>query len=192
MNRRDWITSTVAGLAAGPAVLAKRAMGGAALPAPQPTVRPHILYALSTGSWNVVIPPGAPLPLLRILDETAEASFNGVRLTGYPRILEQNDITDEQLGDELAKRGLKFSTISFGGAYYNRARQPEILKNARRMLALHKSLGARASVFFPPAAAPKAEERAALDESCRFFNQMGKMALEEYGVRMGLHNHTGG
>ncbi|HEV3120733.1 MAG TPA: TIM barrel protein, partial [Isosphaeraceae bacterium] len=60
------------------------------------------------------------------------------------------------------------------------------------MLALHKSLGARASVFFPPAAAPKAEERAALDESCRFFNQMGKMALEDYGVRMGLHNHTGG
>jgi len=192
MNRRSWIASAVAGLATGPVVLAAGRPNSDAIDVPQPRVRPHILYALSTGSWNAVVKPGSPLPLRQILDETAAAGFNGVRLTGYPRILEQNDITDDQLGEELARRGLKFSTISFGGNYYDRARQPEILQSARRVLALHRRLGARSAVFFPPGSAAKAEERGALDESCRFFNLMGKMAVEEYGVRMGLHNHTGG
>src|ERR1700680_1630761 len=80
-----------------------------------PRERPHILYALSTGSWGRVARPGEPLPLLTILDETAAAGFNGVRLTGFPDILKQNGLSVEQYGDELARRGLKFSTGSFGG-----------------------------------------------------------------------------
>src|SRR4051794_28159105 len=78
-----------------------------------PPVRPNILYALSTGTWGQVTIPGKPLPLLQILDETAEAGFNGVRLTGFPAILEQNGLSLQQYGDELEKRGLKFSTVSF-------------------------------------------------------------------------------
>jgi sugar phosphate isomerase/epimerase len=188
MHRRRWMKGAAAGLVAGPGMLAASPAVSSA--EDHPRVRPHILYALSTGSWNVVVKRGAPLPLLQILDETAAAGFNGVRLTGYPSILEQNRLTEAQLGDELAKRGLKFSTISFGGPYDDRARQSEILDRARQALALHKRLGATAAVFFPPRPAPKAEEIAALAESCKFFDRMGKMAIEEFGVRMGLHNHT--
>ncbi|MBX9791875.1 MAG: sugar phosphate isomerase/epimerase [Pirellulales bacterium] len=156
----------------------------------KPRERPHVLYALSTGSWGRVIRPGEPLPLLKILDETAAAGFNGVRLTGWPNILEQNHLSAEQYGEELEKRGLRFSTISFGGQYYDRGQQSEILARARDALALHQRFGATAGVFFPPSPVKPAEEADAFREMFRFVDRMGKMALEAYGVRFGLHNHT--
>jgi len=157
----------------------------------RPRERPNLLYALSTGSWGRVTPPGKPLPLRRILDETAATGFNGVRLTGFPGILEDNHLDEDRLGDELKRRGLRFSTISFGGPYADAARHDEILRRARRVLALHRRYGATAAVFFPPGQVPRSRETKTLAACCRFFNRMGKMALKEYGIRMGLHNHTG-
>ena len=148
------------------------------------------MYGLSTGSWGRVNPPGKPLPLLEILDQTAAAGFNGVRLTGFPSLLEANNLSVEQYGDELAKRGLKFSTVSFGGAYHDKDKQPEIRDNARKALAAHQKYGAKAMVFFPGGVVPADQESEVLAASFRFMNELGKMAVEDYGVRMGLHNHT--
>ena len=97
----------------------------------KPRERPNILYALSTGSWGRVIERSNPLPLLTILDETAAAGFNGVRLTGFPSLLEQSGLSVDQFGNELARRGLKFSTVSFGGQYFDPAQQPEIRAGPR-------------------------------------------------------------
>ncbi len=133
---------------------------------------------------------GKPLPLLQILDETAAAGFNGVRLTGFPSLLEQNNLSVEQYGDELARRGLRFSTVSFGGQYYDRDKQSEIRERARAALEAHRRYGATAMVFFPPGIVEGANEDELLDESFRFLNELGKMAVEQYGIRMGLHNHT--
>src|SRR5579871_5933870 len=112
---RRTLLKTAAGACAGAA--AARWPLSAAEPALKPRERPNILYGLSTGSWGRVTPPGKTLPLLKILDETAAAGFNGVRLTGFPTLLEQNNLSVEQYGDELARRGLRFSTVSFGGQY---------------------------------------------------------------------------
>ena len=169
------------------AMLPGRAMAEAQRPAPR--VRPNILYALSTGSWGRVVASGSPLALLQVLDETAAAGFNGVRLTGYPAILEQNRLSVEQLGAELERRGLKFSTVSFGGEYYKRDRQPEIRERAVQAWPPING-SARRRWFFPGSPVPAADEAEALRESFRFFNELGKMALEQYGVRIGLHNHT--
>jgi inosose dehydratase len=174
---------------AGAAALKARLHFEAAEPE-KPRVRPNILYALSTGSWGRVAKGGGPLPLLQILDETAAAGFNGVRLTGFPSLLEQSNLSIEQYGVELERRGLKFSTVSFGGDYRNRDKQAETRERARSALAAHQRFGATAMVFFPSSGVPAAEEAEALGESFRFWNELGKMALEDYGVRMGLHNHT--
>ncbi|REK19447.1 MAG: hypothetical protein DWQ37_01215 [Planctomycetota bacterium] len=155
-----------------------------------PRERPNILYAVSTGCWGPVTPPGEPLPLTKILDETAAGGFNGVRLTGFPGILERNKLSIEQYGEELAARGLRFSTVSFGGQYYDKSQHADILARARQALAAHKQYGATAMVFFPPGLAAGAEEKQALNDSYKFLGEMGKMAVEEYGIRMGLHNHT--
>src|SRR5262249_15078457 len=132
-TRRVFLKSATAALA-GAAALGRR-HPALAEDQPKPRQRPNILYALSTGSWGRVTPPGKPLPLLKILDETAAGGFNGVRLTGFPDILEKNNLSVEQYGDELARRGLKFSTVSFGGDYKDRDKQAEIRERARAALA---------------------------------------------------------
>jgi inosose dehydratase len=189
-TRRKFLKSTAATFVAGAASGLTSAMCRAN-PPQRPRERPHILYAVSTGCWGPVTPPGQPLPLLKILDETAAGGFNGVRLTGFPDILERNHITVEQYGDELAARGLRFSTVSFGGQYYDRTQHADITARARVALEAHKRFGATAMVFFPPGLTAGAEEKQALNDSYRFLNELGKMAVEEYGIRMGLHNHTG-
>lgn len=187
-TRRDFLCA--AGTAGATVIASCAQLHGAESPKRTPRERPNILYGLSTGSWGRVAPAGKPLPLTTILDETAAAGFNGVRLTGFPDILQRNNMSVEQYGDELAERGLRFSTVSFGGEYHNREKQPEIRERARQALAAHKRFGATAMVFFPSSPVPKAREADAFKESFRFLADLGKMALEEYGVRMGLHNHT--
>ena len=193
ISRRRFVSGVAGTAVFGASVLRAprdRGSASAADKKSHPYERPNILYALSTGSWGRVVEPGKPLPLLDILDETAASGFNGVRLTGYPNILEQNNLTETRYGDALAERGLRFSTISFGGPYHDPAQHDDILERARRALALHRRYGATAAVFFPPGVTPPAEEKETLRRCCKFFNRMGKIALEEYGIKMGLHNHT--
>lgn len=188
-SRRTFLHSTTAALAAAGMASIYRHLPAAEDRKP-PRERPNILYGLSTGSWGRVVPGDRPLPLLQILDETAAGGFNGVRLTGFPSQLEQNGLSVEQFGDELARRGLKFSTVSFGGEYFNPQKHDEIRTRAREALAAHKRFGATAMVFFPPPVVPASEEAEALRNSFQFMNELGRLAIEEFGVRMGLHNHT--
>ena len=189
IDRRQFLKSTA--VTAGAAALGQRVAhaGDAAAPKP-PRERANVLYGLSTGSWGRVIEPGKPLPLLKILDETAAGGFNGVRLTGFPSLLEANGLTLEQYGEELAKRGLRFSTVSFGGQYFDPQQHADIRDRAASALAAHRKYGANAMVFFPPGLVAGAEESQALKDSFKFLDELGKMAVEEYGIRMGLHNHT--
>jgi sugar phosphate isomerase/epimerase len=188
LARRTFLKSGVAAVATSAAFGVRR---GLAAEIAKPRERPNILYALSTGCWGTVTPPGKRIPLTQMLDETAAGGFNGVRLTGFPAILEANNLSIEQLGDELASRGLRFSTVSFGGQYYNSDKHAEIREEARFALAAHQRCGAKAMVFFPPSPVPEADEPETMRKMFRFVGELGKMAVEDYGVRMGLHNHTG-
>lgn len=158
--------------------------------APGPRVRPNVLYGLSTASWQQEVPRGSPLPLLRILDETAATGYNGVRLTHYPGILEQNDLSLEQLGDELDQRGLKFATIAFGGMYYDRTQHKDLMERAREVLRIHQHFGAKTMIMFPPPVPPDdTDEDEAFIIMGNFLNSLGRMAKEHYGVRVGMHNY---
>lgn len=188
-TRRKFLQTAAA--IAGSSVLGARVARSVEPESNRPRVRPNLLYALSTGCWGTVTPRGQQISLLQMLDETAAGGFNGVRLTGFPAILEQNNLTVEQYGDELASRGLVFSTVSFGGPYCDPDKHAEIREQARFALAAHQRFGAHAMVFFPPSTVPAAGEADAFKTMFGFINELGKMAVEEYGVRMGLHNHTG-
>lgn len=188
ITRRRFLTTSAASVMVGAGALGLRTQIASAANT-GPSARPNLLYGVTTGTWSQETKRGEPLPLPRIMDETAAAGFDGIRLTGYPRILEQNEMSEEQFADELAKRGLRFATSSFGGAFRDRSQHPEILKRARRMLAMHQRQGCTAATFFPPGAVEPGEDEAeAYNETYRFLAEMGKMALEEYGVRMGVHN----
>ena len=103
MNRRAFVGASIAATA-GAVIGSRRPAWAADAPAAAPRVRPNILYALRPARGGASRPLGRPLPLVTILDETAAAGFNGVRLTGYPGILEQNHLTVEQYAEELARR----------------------------------------------------------------------------------------
>lgn len=160
-----------------------------------PFVRPNLLYGLATTSWAREVPPGQPLPLLRILDETAAAGFNGVRIHTYPKILEDNNMTIEQLGDELGTRGLKFCSIPFGGRYYDRSQQEKLMDQARDLCRIHHRFGAKAMTVYLPAM-PRGIEGTEdpefdklFEQMCQFLSSMGRMAVEHFGVRIGVQNH---
>ena len=87
--------------------------------------------------------------MLRILDETAAGGFNGVRLTGFPDLLERNGLRSISTATNWHKRGLRFSTVSFGGEYHDPDKHDEIRERARFALAAHRKFGATAMVFFP-------------------------------------------
>ena len=185
LSRRQFISTSTAVLGS----YSHSLPGLSASPLPQ---RPNIRYGLTTGSWGMVTPPGKSLPLLRILDETAETGFDGIRLTGFPSLLKDNNLSIRQLDEELAKRSLSFSTISFGGFYRDKTKQKEILDNLRQVMEVHHYFGATSATFFPSSdVMPGESEREVYKDTFHFYRTMGKLALEEYGVRMGIHNLPG-
>ena len=71
----------------------------------------NIKWALSAGLWSQY----PQSPFTDILDVMRDTGFIGVRLTGYPGILTQYNLTAAQLEREVSKRNLSVCTISFGG-----------------------------------------------------------------------------
>ncbi|MBX3411713.1 MAG: sugar phosphate isomerase/epimerase [Pirellulales bacterium] len=159
-----------------------------------PFVRPNLLYGLATTSWAREVPPGQPLPLIRILDETAASGFNGLRIHTYPKILEDNNMSIEQLSDELGTRGLKFCSIPFGGRYYDRKKQQELMDQARDILRIHQYFGARTMTVYMPTMPQglRTEDKEfddLFEQMCQFLSSMGRMAVDHFGVRIGVQNH---
>ena len=119
------------------------------------------------------------------------AGFNGVRLTGFPGLLEQNGLTRRAIWRRAGQpRAAVLDRLVW--------RQLLRLAAARR----HPPAGPRGAGGAPASSAPRrwsffrrrrcrqAEEAEALDAMFAFLDELGKMAVEEYGIRMGLHNHT--
>src|SRR5438067_228127 len=69
----------------------------------------NIKWGVSTNIWDQTKAPYA-----EILDNMKESGFVGIRLRGFPGILERWGLTQAQLHTELSKRGLHAITISFG------------------------------------------------------------------------------
>lgn len=160
-----------------------------------PFVRPNLLYGLATTSWAREVPPGAPLPLIRILDETAAAGFNGLRIHTYPKILEENNMSLDQLSDELGTRGLKFCSIPFGGRYYDVAQQQQLMDQARELMRIHQHFDAKSMTVYLPAMPSDVDSTGGpefdrmFEQMCQFLSSMGRMAVDHFGLRIGVQNH---
>lgn len=143
----------------------------------------NVRWALGSNLWNF-------FPKTRftdILDVMRDTGFIGLRLTQFPRILETYDITAEEMEREVAKRGLRVITISFGGAADDPAQHLEILARAREAMKFLQRFDAKHLVVFSPRRTGKPE---AFPTMCRFYNQLGETA-GEMGFKAGLHNHLG-
>lgn len=175
MNRRDFI----AALALLPAALA-RADGH--MPANR-----KIKWAFSSALWRYQ----PPCPFTGILDVMKETGFIGVRLAGFPKILDQYGLTAAQMQSEVSKRNLHVVTISWGGPLADPAARQQVLDSARTAMKFLADCGANHLVVFSPDRnRPGADSPAAFQEVSARCNQIGELA-GEMGFTAGLHNHMG-
>jgi inosose dehydratase len=147
----------------------------------------NVKWALSTGLWTHY----PRCPFTDILDVMKETGFVGVRLTGFPRLLERHGLTEAQMHREVSKRNLHVATISWGGPLCDPARRREVLESARTAMKFLADFGAsHLVVFSPERTEPGAKTPAAFQELCARCNQIGELA-GEMGFTAGLHNHMG-
>lgn len=174
MNRRNFLASV-------PALSATLA-AGARLPTNQ-----NVRWALSSALWRHL----PPCPFTNILDVMKETGFIGIRLAGFPRLLEQYGLTEAQMHREVSKRNLYVVTISWSGPLHDPAQRQRVLESARTAMKFLADFGANHLVVFSPGRAqPGADSPAAFRELCARCNQIGELA-GEMGFTAGLHNHMG-
>jgi inosose dehydratase len=170
MNRRVFLSSLAAALAS----------AASRLPANR-----NIKWAVSAGLWSHY--PRSPFT--DILDVMRDTGFIGVRLTGYPGILKQYNLTAAQLEREVSKRKLAVATISFGGPVNDPAQHQKVVENAREAMRFLQTFGAKHLVVFPPGRVKAGQDvDAAFKAMCTGFNRIGE-AANEMGFQAGLHNH---
>jgi len=143
----------------------------------------NVRWGLGASLWNSF--PGTPFA--DILDVMRDTGFIGIRMTHFPAILKQYDLTEAKLETELSRRGLQIITISFNGAADDETKHAEILKNADEALGFLKRFGAKHLVVFSP---HRTAKPGAFETMCSFYNQLGEKAAE-MGFKAGLHNHLG-
>jgi inosose dehydratase len=147
----------------------------------------NIQWALSSALWRNL----PPCPLPAILDLMQETGFVGMRLAGFPGILERYQFTAGRLHTEVSRRGLQVVSISWGGALHDPAQRTAVLASAREAMKFLADFGANHLVVFPPARGRAGSDRpAAFGELCARCNQVGELA-GEMGFAAGLHNHMG-
>lgn len=149
--------------------------------------RQNVKWALSSALWQNY-PPG---PFTDILDVMKQTGFIGVRLAGFPRLLEQYGLSEALMHREVSKRDLQVVTISWGGPLHDPAERAHVLESARTAMKFLADFGANHLVVFSPGRTqPGADTPAAFRELCARCNQVGALA-DEMGFTAGLHNHMG-
>src|ERR1700761_4614864 len=98
LNRRHFLVSA-------PLVAAGLSVNAPTAAAYTPPANKNIKWAVSTNIWDQT-----KAPYTETLDDMKETGFIGVRLRGFPHILDRWGLTKSQLHGELAKRGLQAVT----------------------------------------------------------------------------------
>jgi sugar phosphate isomerase/epimerase len=147
----------------------------------------NIKWALTSALWNY----RPPCPFTDILDVMKETGFIGVRLAGFPHVLDQYGLTLAQMQREVSRRSLHVVTISWNGALEDPAQRQQVLDSARNAMKFLADFGANHLVVFSPGRdRPGANTPAAFQELCARCNQIGELA-GGMGFTAGLHNHMG-
>jgi sugar phosphate isomerase/epimerase len=147
----------------------------------------NIKWALTSALWNY----RPPCPFTDILDVMKDTGFIGIRLAGFPHVLDQYGLTLAQMQREVSRRNLHVVTISWNGALEDPAQRQQVLDSARSAMKFLADFGANHRVVFSPGRdRPGANTPAAFQELCARCNQIGELA-GEMGFTAGLHNHMG-
>ena len=150
----------------------------------------------SWGVWFADDPLQTPWP--RFLDEVAEVGYEWLELGPYGYL----PTDPAQLTEELGRRGLRVAggTMHGHSGLHRPGDWPDIVRATRKVAELTAAVGA-AHVVFVPVPGYRDDttgaflEPAELDSGAwqvlvRAANELGKVVLEEHGVRLQFHPHA--
>lgn len=151
---------------------------------------PNIRWSLGMVTWVVRAQrEKQALDWPEILADIAQAGFEGLE------IYTQNTLplTDQSIArlEELLgpKYGLRLSGIYWSDRFHLEKEHERIRREAHRFLGYLKRFGSDRLIIGPPG--PEVEdERQAISQMARLMNQIGRAALEQYGVRVAVHPHV--
>lgn len=160
------------------------------------TVIGNLCLGSAPDSWGVWFPEDEhQVPYTRFLDELAEAGYQWLELGPFGYLP-----TDPQrLADEVGARGLQVSGGTTFGALHRPHEWDEMVANTRRVAELTAAVGAHHLVFIPPMYRDEktgefTESPSLAAEQWASFgaraNELGRILLEEYDVRLVLHPHA--
>ena len=81
-----------------------------------------------------------------------DTGFIGIRLTGFPGVLDTYGMTAARMRAEVEKRGLHVVTISFNGPLQDPGQRQKVLADARDAMKFLAGFGANHLVVFTPGA----------------------------------------
>ena len=157
----------------------------------------HLQLGSCPDSWGVWFADDPrQTPWARFLDELAEAGYKWLELGPYGYLPTEAAL----LADELAARGLTCAGGTVAGVGGPHRDFETVLAETRKVAALTAALGAENLIFVPvpgyrddvtgayhePAELSPERWRALIDNS----NTLGKVLLEEYGLKMRFHPHA--
>ena len=146
-------------------------------------------------SWGVWFAHDArQIPFARFLDELSSAGYRWLELGPYGYLPTDAEV----LVHELTTRGLRVSGGTVAGALHRADRWPDLVAECRSVAAITVAAGAQHVVFLPSmyrdiVGAYVDEPHLAPDvwrTMCERAAELGKIVLEEHGVRLCVHPHA--
>lgn len=143
----------------------------------------NILWGLGLVTWRS---RGAGWP--DILHDVNEAGFDGVE-PFTPKFL--NDQSMNELAELLPKYPkLRMSSIYWSGPFNVASEHERLIGESRRILGYLKRFGSDRLTFGPPR--PQVDdEKIAIANTAMIANKIGRISLEEFGIRTDIHPHVG-
>lgn len=161
----------------------------------QPPDLSRVRLGSAPDSWGVWFPDHpAQVPWQRFLDELASAGYEWLELGPYGYLPRD----PAQLGDEVARRGLKVSGGTVAGGLHREGAWPEVVEQARRVAALVRAMGAAHVVFLPEMyrdldgayVQPAQLDAAGWKRLLAGVSELARVLSAEFGVRLEFHPHA--
>ncbi len=147
----------------------------------------NIHWALGAVTWVVKAGSGSP-KWSDILADIRAAAFEGFE----PYTTQKLPVNDQNIAllEELARKySLRMSGIYWGDRFHLAAEYERLLQESHRFLGYLKRFHSDRLIIGPPR--PDVEdEKQAVSNMARVMNAIGKVALEQYGIKVGVHPHV--
>ena len=147
----------------------------------------NIKWALGMYTWVVFRRPD-PVSLKEVLSDSSRTGFDGVECFQYDKLLKDNNLTNSGLKDLFEQYNLQMTSVYEAGAFHDRTKHADLRKTLRKTCENLKFMSVDNLVIGPPGYKGP-DEKGTIKEMCRFLDEIGKMTLEEYNIKIGIHPH---